>query len=103
MYEAPASPCSSVTSDDEDVDVRVSPEWCRYRAVIECQGYRLDTVRDVRAFYRHLPTQRSRELPAKHVSAAQAWIGHPSDSEADNDLCKDRGLVSELEYAGSTV
>jgi hypothetical protein len=102
MHEAPASPCSSVATDDDDLDFRVSPEWCRYRALIEGHGYRLETVRDVRAFYQYLAAQQSQELPAKYVSVNQAWSGHPSDSEADNDLCKDRGLVSELDTVGLT-
>ena len=103
MYEAPVSPCSSVVTDDENLDSRVFPEWSSYRTVIECRGYRLDTVRDVRAFYDHSVARNCQELPSKGFISLQPWMGYPSNDEDENNLCKDRGLVSSLESLNQTV
>lgn len=92
MYDVPVSPCSS--TDDGSSDFRVSPEWSRYGPIIERRGYRLETVRDVRAFYERLAAQGCQGLPSQHVSVPQHWIGYPQNAEDENDLCKDRGLVS---------
>ncbi|KAF8590618.1 hypothetical protein K439DRAFT_104716 [Ramaria rubella] len=40
-YQAPVSPCSSI--DDDEINMRVTPDWNRYRALIESHGYYLDT------------------------------------------------------------
>lgn len=47
------SECSTASSessfdDEDDVNIRVYPDWCRYRHIIERRGFRLDTRRDVK-------------------------------------------------------
>lgn len=90
------SPSSSVASfDEDDVNVRVAPNWCAYRHLLERRGYRLDTCRDVKQWYQKywegLRAQgydvTSRELPG-YTRACSV--------PDENELCKDAGLVSHL-------
>ena len=50
--DIPLSPASSTSSfDEEDVNVRMAPNWCTYRHLLEIRGVRLDTCRDVKQWY----------------------------------------------------
>lgn len=47
--DAGSSVCNSDTSgDEEDLNTRISPYWCRYRKTLESRGYQLDCVHDVK-------------------------------------------------------
>ncbi|KAF7304901.1 Protein kinase domain-containing protein [Mycena kentingensis (nom. inval.)] len=57
MPRSPPSPTSSASSfeddedDDDSVNARLSPCWDDHRALLNCHGYLLDTVEEVRQFY----------------------------------------------------
>jgi hypothetical protein len=75
------STTSTSSSIDEDhVNSRLTPYWPAYRYVMESRGFRLDTVHDVKEFYRC----HGRHLPG--YSRACRNID-------DDQLCRDDGLV----------
>lgn len=77
-----SSPLSSESSFDEDeVNFRVKPYWPNFFTILKRRGFRLDTVRDVKAHYTLIGA------PQK----AEWMIGLDDDS-----LCPDPGLVSFL-------
>lgn len=83
-----SSSSSSDSSLDEDqVNARLSPHWSEYRDLILSNGYRLDTVRDVREHYR-----RHGVGSETHVVHFSGYLPEPSTSD-DTALCKDPGLV----------
>ena len=85
----PLSPSSSVSSvDDEEVNRRIAPHWPTYSNIFLSRGFRLDTVRDVKAFYNC--GSRSHDVPI--------IPGYLRSYEcADDDaLCPDPGLVSVI-------
>jgi len=92
--ESLASSTSSTSSFDEDeVNARVSPDWAKYSCPIECRGFRLDTVRDVKEYYQHHCNNIDRrELHAYYLSGYRRILAR-SDEDA---LCKDTGLVSYI-------
>lgn len=88
-YNLPPSPDSSDSSFDEDeVNRRITPYWPNYRSLFQSRGFRLDTVRDVKEYYK-----RRQELDATFL---QTITGYPHAGEAfdDDSLCPDAGLVS---------
>lgn len=72
--------------DEDDVNVRVYPDWAKYRHTIERGAYRLDTCRDVREHY-------EKYCPAKRD--ASGYLRACGDSD-DDALCRDAGLVSSM-------
>ncbi|KAL4077362.1 hypothetical protein V8B97DRAFT_1430589 [Scleroderma yunnanense] len=83
------SSSSSTLSLDEDQinSTRLNPDWSKYRGIFECNGYHLETVRDVKDYYRHLDIDRRSMSPAyRHACVLQD----------DNALCGDPGLPSNL-------
>ncbi|KIJ69363.1 hypothetical protein HYDPIDRAFT_80488 [Hydnomerulius pinastri MD-312] len=88
--------CSSSDSDssyDEDeINARVTPDWSKYRYVLERRGYRLDTVRDVKDHYqRHGMGIDKRDTHNYLSGYRRACAGLD-----DNALCKDPGLPENL-------
>nr|GAT58660.1 predicted protein [Mycena chlorophos] len=81
MSSRSPSPASSLEtddeSDDESVNLRLSPCWHAYRAVLESRGFHLHTVSDV--------------LSAR-----------PAECPADDTLCPDAGLPANL-FRGARV
>lgn len=77
------SPTSSDSSfDEEEVNRRITPRWQSYGKILKAQGFRLDTVRDVKEFYKRCSESR----PLGYLRACE---------NADDDaLCPDAGLVS---------
>ncbi|KAF8522276.1 kinase-like protein [Hysterangium stoloniferum] len=94
LRPAPVSSCSSI--DEEEFNIRISPDWNHYRALLESRGYHLDTIRDVRLFYEQYLGIESTQQTSKSVPPKISWRGYPADGEADDDLCKDRGLPDNL-------
>lgn len=83
------SSCSSV--DDDEVNIRVSPNWCNYRRLIESRGFRLDTFRDVKQFYQHYwDTQRAK---GHYVTKDCPGYIRACSGLDEDELCKDAGLV----------
>jgi len=94
----PGSPSSSV--DEEDFNGRVYPDWQHYRPLMTHRGYRLDTVRDVRLYYeQYWASLAQQPSQAKFRSTCK---GYPRSEEADDDLCRDRGLPDNL-FRGSQL
>ncbi|KAF8447933.1 kinase-like domain-containing protein [Boletus edulis BED1] len=82
-----ASSSSSDSSLDEDqLNARLSPHWPTYRDLILSRGYQLDTVRDVREYYRH---HGLTSLPLCGYTSAHTFTD-------DRALCKDPGLPENL-------
>ncbi|TDL24785.1 hypothetical protein BD410DRAFT_61237 [Rickenella mellea] len=77
---------SSLDSEDEELNSRVSPYWPRYRSSLSKRGFRLDTVRDVRAFY-------------ANIGRAPPRSTHGADDDA---LCRDPGLPDRL-FRGTRI
>lgn len=87
-----ASTCSSSSVDEDEVNVRMAPDWCAYRYLIERRGFRLDTCRDVKLWYQHYWAK----LIASGESISRDYPGYRRACIArdENELCKDAGLVS---------
>lgn len=85
---------SDTSSEDEDIrDCRVIPVWDRYRCFFERCGYHLDTCRDVKQFYLRYWASRNIPGPLKDsLGYSLAMRG------AENELCKDAGLVSPFSF-----
>ncbi|KAH9484256.1 hypothetical protein JR316_0003736 [Psilocybe cubensis] len=88
--DPPPSPSSSDSSvDEEEVNRRVKPFWPKYQAVFRSRGIRLDTVRDVKLFYK------------QQLKAGSSTLYHPFHSQtefqqSDDALCPDAGLPDNL-------
>ncbi|KAK0210795.1 kinase-like domain-containing protein [Desarmillaria ectypa] len=90
----PLSPASSSSSmDEEDVNCRVSPHWPDYRNLLLSKGFRLDTVRDVKQYYRDHFADGVNCLP----SSTRAGL-----SRGDDALCPDAGLRDNL-FRGTCI
>ncbi|KAK0450906.1 kinase-like domain-containing protein [Armillaria borealis] len=88
------SPASSSSSmDEEDVNCRVSPHWPDYRNLLFSKGFRLDTVRDVKQYYRDHFADGVNRLP----SSTRARLSHGDDA-----LCPDAGLRDNL-FRGTCI
>jgi hypothetical protein len=86
-----SSTSSSPSSCDEDeVNARVLPDWGKYRCHIERRGYRLDTVRDVKDYYRHHCNNIDKEGLHVYLSGYHRALARSDE----DDLFKDIGLVS---------
>ncbi|KAH7889665.1 kinase-like protein [Phlebopus sp. FC_14] len=87
-----SSSSSDSSLDEDEVNVRVTPDWSRYRRLIERKGYRLDTVRDVKDHYqRHGIGIDKREIHDYLSGYRRACAG-----QDDSALCKDLGLPENL-------
>lgn len=75
---------SAVSLDDDQTNSRLDPHWSKYRNIFECHGYHLETVRDVKDYYRDYDVESCRMSPAYRRACAL---------QDDNALCKDPGLV----------
>jgi len=79
--ESPTSPTSSDSSiDEEEVNKRMQPFWPKYQSLFKSRGLRLDTVRDVKAFY----GRRSQQPPC---------LPQHGFNQNEDSLCPDAGLV----------
>ncbi|KAI0054101.1 hypothetical protein FA95DRAFT_1480565 [Auriscalpium vulgare] len=83
---SPTSPASSASDDDDDVNYRLTPNWDRYRGLLERCGFHLDTVNDVKRFYEHRMEDSPRPFGYYHERLFR-------DGTA---LCKDPGLPDNL-------
>ncbi|KAI6150738.1 kinase-like domain-containing protein [Pisolithus tinctorius] len=82
----PSSPSSSTLSlDEEQTNTRLKPDWSKYRSVFECNGYHLETARDVKDHYLH--NDRRGMSPAYRRACAL---------QDDDALCGDPGLPDNL-------
>lgn len=85
----PESPFSSDSSLDEDeVNRRLTPHWASYQTVFKIRGFRLETVRDVKDFYKEHSMHHGPELSSSHAGYLRLYEG-----QDDNALCPDAGLV----------
>ena len=86
-----SSATSTSTLDDDDVNVRIAPNWCAYRHTIERRGFRLDTCRDVKQWYQTY----WEGLRAEGHSVTHDLPGYTRACSIgdENELCKDAGLV----------
>lgn len=88
-----SSTSSSPSSCDEDeVNARVLPDWGKYRCHIERRGYRLDTVRDVKDYYRHHCNNIDKEGLHVYLSGYHRALARSDE----DDLFKDIGLREGL-------
>ncbi|KAF8077919.1 kinase-like domain-containing protein [Lyophyllum atratum] len=90
--QRPESPTSSDSSFDEDeVNRRIAPHWPSYRNLFKVRGFRLETVRDVKEFYKN-------SLQYDGTAPTTPNLGYLRACESrDNDaLCPDAGLRDNL-------
>jgi hypothetical protein len=86
--ESLASPTSSDSSDDEeDLNRRIQPYWPKDRNVFRSRGFRLETVRDVKNYY------RQRGASSLDMLGSQQQLSSRVDFRDDDALCPDAGLV----------
>ena len=91
LEDPPPSPTSSESSVDEDeINRRMKPFWPKYRTLFKLRGIRLDTVGDVKLFYKHRLEQPTQECTTKH------WLDDLNSLQDDDALCPDAGLVSAI-------
>jgi hypothetical protein len=84
-----SSSSSNSSFDDDEVNARVIPHWSKYRDLITSQGYRLDTVRDVKEHYQRHGIATEKCAVDSYLSGyLRACAGRDDDA-----LCKDPGLV----------
>jgi hypothetical protein len=77
---------SNGSFDEDEVNVRVYPDWHKYRAIVERRRlYRLDTCQDVREYYEQYCTDLGKD---------GSGYSRACSVDDDNALCKDAGLVS---------
>jgi hypothetical protein len=83
------SSCSSL--DEDEVNGRVSPNWSKYRGLLESHGFRLDTYQDVKDFYHDY----AQKVYLSLVDLRKLLTGYSRACEGEDDdaLCKDAGLV----------
>ncbi|KAF8654053.1 hypothetical protein AX16_003588 [Volvariella volvacea WC 439] len=95
-YDSPPSPTSSEDSFDEDeVNRRTTPYWPLYRGTFKARGLRLDTVRDVKEFWK----QQLGGLPeGVHLHG----FLRVCENKDDDALCPDAGLPDNL-FRGTRV
>jgi hypothetical protein len=89
IFDDSRSSCSS--TDEDEVNRRVSPDWSKYRGLLESHGFRLDTFRDVKDFYHDYAQKVGLRLD--DLRKLMAGYSRACESEDDNALCKDAGLV----------
>ncbi|KAF9075272.1 kinase-like domain-containing protein [Rhodocollybia butyracea] len=80
-FTCPSSASSDSSFDEDEVNFRMRPCWPKYLGILHRRGFRLDTVRDVKNYY------RSNGAPKK----ADRLQGLDDDS-----LCPDAGLPDNL-------
>lgn len=91
LEHLPPSPASSDSSFDEDeVNRRITPCWQNYRNILKARGFRLDSVRDVKEFYK----LRSESQPFDHISSPVSGYLRACEKVDEDALCPDAGLVS---------
>ncbi|KAJ3559114.1 hypothetical protein NM688_g541 [Phlebia brevispora] len=93
--ESLLSPTSSTSSfDEDDVNVRMAPNWCAYRQLIESRGTRLDTCADVKQWYQDY----WESLIAQGCKVTRDLPGYTRacSYSDENELCKDAGLPDNL-------
>ncbi|KAF8910957.1 kinase-like domain-containing protein [Gymnopilus junonius] len=96
--DSPPSPTSSDSSiDEEEINSRITPFWPKYRSIFKSRGIRLDTVRDVKLFYKH----RS-EQPMSSICRPSSYLDDLNGLQDDDALCPDAGLPDNL-FRGSRV
>ncbi|KAJ3779279.1 kinase-like domain-containing protein [Lentinula raphanica] len=82
------SPLSSESSFDEDeVNYRVKPYWPKYRSIIKSHGFQLETVRDVKEYYKHIGKPR---------------LAEQLRNLEEDKLCPDAGLPDNL-FRGNKI
>ncbi|KAF8921254.1 kinase-like domain-containing protein [Mucidula mucida] len=86
---SPSSPTSSQEEDDSEWNTRRRPHWPAYRTVFLRRGFRLDTVRDVKQYYRDFGIDVPQSIRTR--------LAH-----ADDELCPDVGLPDNL-FRGTVV
>lgn len=89
---ASSTSSSSSSCDEDEVNARVSPDWGKYRCHIERRGYRLDTVRDVKDYYRHHCNNIDKEGLHVYLSGYHRALARSDE----DDLFKDIGLREGL-------
>ncbi|KAH9926200.1 kinase-like domain-containing protein [Fomitopsis serialis] len=80
--------------DEDDVNHRIRPNWCGYRHIFQCRGFRLDTCRDVKQLY-----QRYWEsLTSQGCNVSKDLPGYlrACSGRSDDELCPDVGLPENL-------
>lgn len=91
------SPSSSVSSfDEDDVNVRMAPNWCAYRHLLDRRGVRLDTCRDVKQWYQDY--WESLLSQGYNVCKDLPGYARACSIPDENELCKDAGLVRDLSH-----
>ncbi len=90
---------SQSSLDEDDVNRRMTPNWCAYRTIIEARGFRLDTCKDVKQWYQEywaLQASQGRAITKELPGYLRACRG-----QDENELCRDDGLVSTSSQAPS--
>ncbi|KAI3610441.1 other 1 protein kinase [Moniliophthora roreri] len=79
-----SSPASDTTCDEEEDNRRIRPWWPACRNLLKLHGFRLETVGDVKQYYRQTPSVS----PSPHFDVYR---------DLDDDtLCPDAGLPDNL-------
>ena len=91
----------SVDYDEEEINARISPYWCSYRALIESHGFRLDTCKDVKQWYHEYWAAQASE--GRAVTRDLPGYIRACRSPDEDELCQDAGLVSCPHSPGGRV
>ncbi|KAF9482784.1 kinase-like protein [Pholiota conissans] len=90
--DAPVSPTDSDSSFDEDeVNRRITPFWPKYCHVFRARGFRLETIKDVKLYYRN---SQLTALDAGHRDFP--FYSNQPDGRDDDALCPDAGIPDNL-------
>ncbi|TFK76410.1 hypothetical protein BDN72DRAFT_830985 [Pluteus cervinus] len=90
----PPSPTPSDSSfDDDEANCRVTPYWQKFRGLLKTRGFRLDTVRDVKEYYKRHSERGSLDSVCPEQFPGFRRACQHSD---DDDLCPDAGLLDNL-------
>ncbi|KAI0065361.1 hypothetical protein BV25DRAFT_1821753 [Artomyces pyxidatus] len=85
------SSSSSLSVDDSQLNHRLSPNWERYRNILEYRGFHLDTVNDVKLFY-----ESRRQVASSSVLQDPWGYSRACALSEGNALCRDPGLPDNL-------
>lgn len=95
--DLPESHSSDSSFDEDEVNRRVTPHWPSYQSIIKLRGFRLETIRDVKAFYQNYLQNGSADTNLFYFSHLLAC-----ENQDDDALCRNTGLHDNL-YRGFRI
>lgn len=93
-------PSTASSSSPSEVGLRVRPQWALYSHLFQLHGFRLDTVRDAKEYYKSQGSDHTL-LTISH-SFLPEYIQAYSNVNDDDTLCPDYGLLDNL-FRGTRI